>query len=475
MEQHSKTPFLGSVITEMREQPLEHDTQIDPEVMPVEPIVSPGGVQVAAPEPVRIEPPPPFPVCSTPPPPPFVANVEPVSPIESAPALIHTPPWQPNVAPLLHPVVRAAVPVATADEPAQERMLAQSVAESRAVAEESCDETSDVEMPDVGALVVGESNEGGEEAAEQAEPEHEPIASESESSPLEEAEGFFLLLDEAGSSKPPTVAGTEHTELVELTQSQNEQHAQGEPGEELAVEQVAGLGADHQFADENEPAPAPDEVLPSQSTIRAPLYSPRKTQLADLFAELEPANLEQDVARELQVMAGIEASAVSQTPPPVGFSELNESSPLASQGERDHAPGQVLARAKGVGLATLTGLGVALLLWRAPGAEPPVRASAHRAEATCTASIQVVDAPSDAEIRVRAPAPNARFSPLAAHGSVAVFPQLPCATSLEVMVRDRSDLDSSWVVIPIAAEELTARTEQAPLRVSARREDRIVP
>jgi hypothetical protein len=167
---------------------------------------------------------------------------------------------------------------------------------------------------------------------------------------------------------------------------------------------------------------------------------------------------------------------VSQTPPPVGFSEVSELSPLPADAEQDRAPSsQVLGRAKGVGLATLTGLGVALLLLRAPAAEPPARSLAQGSATRCTASIQVVDAPSDAEIRVRAPAPSAQFSPLAAQGSMALFPQLPCATSLEVMVRDNSRVDSSWVVIPIAAEELTARTEQAPLRVSAQRDDRIVP
>jgi hypothetical protein len=87
----------------------------------------------------------------------------------------------------------------------------------------------------------------------------------------------------------------------------------------------------------------------------------------------------------------------------------------------------------------------------------------------------VVDAPHDAEIRVRAPAPNTRFSPLAAHGSAALFPQLPCGTSLEVMVRDSANPEASWAVIPIAPDELTARTGQVPLRISARPEDRINP
>jgi hypothetical protein len=275
-------------------------------------------------------------------------------------------------------------------------------------------------------------------------------------------------LDEAGSSKPPTVAATEHTELVELAQPHDG------PLEEPAAESLVEQGFVDDLEDESL-APL-DEVSSSEPPVRAPLYSPRKTELTDLFAELDHPNFEHDVAHELKAMAGIEASAVSQTPPPVGFSEVNEPAALSPDVEPDQAPpSQVLARAKGVGLATLTGLGVALLLLRAPGVQPAMPALAHGAATRCTASIQVVDAPSDAEIRVRAPAPSATFSPLAAHGSGAVFPQLPCATSLEVMVRDNSHVDSSWVIIPIAAEDLTASTAQAPLRVSAHRDDGIVP
>jgi hypothetical protein len=461
LEQHSKTPFLGSVVTEMRDQPLDHDTQIDPEVLPVEPVASPEPLHSES-KAAREQPPQPFLANPTPPPPPFVANVPPVSVIEQAPTLTHTPPWQPNVAPLL----RSTEPQAAAIVAASEEHW----------------EPRDPEVPDASEQVVAESNQGSETQV-QAEPGAAPwLAGESESSPLEEAEGFFLLLDEHGSSKPPTVA-VEHTELVGNVAEESLQAEDAAQADEQLVAENAGEDVQEIFEsdlpEESVLPPTAGELAVSgvePSPVQAPLYSPRKTELADLFAELEHPTLEQDVAHELKLMAGIEASAVSQTPPPVGFSEVSELSPLPADAEQDRAPSsQVLARAKGVGLATLTGLGVALLLLRAPAAEPPARSLAQGSATRCTASIQVVDAPSDAEIRVRAPAPSAQFSPLAAQGSMALFPQLPCATSLEVMVRDNSRVDSSWVVIPIAAEELTARTEQAPLRVSAQRDDRIVP
>lgn len=465
LEQQGKTPFLGSVITEMRAQPLEHDTQIDPEVLPVEPVALPGPVLVSAPEPARVEPPQPFLANPTPPPPPFVANVSPVSTIETAVALSHTPPWQPNVAPLIQTVVRVEVPVAALEGPVVEPELASLVAQS----EEASVEASDCEMPDASALVASESNSCGDaaDAEQNVDATPEPwIASESEASPLEEAEGFFLLLDEAGSSKPPTVAAMEHTELVEIAQP-------SEPVEAFAADRIT----DEIFADnlKGDPDQSLDEALSSEPPSRKPLYEPRKTDLAALFADLDPPSAEQDVAYQLKLLAGVEASASSQTPPPVGFSEVSELSPPPQEAtEGKSRTSQVLARAKGVGLATLTGLGVAFLLLRAPQPEPGARSLASGAPARCTASVQVMDAPSDAEIRVRAPAPNSRFAPLAAHGATALFPQLPCGTALEVLIRDSANADASWVIIPIAPEELTSRTEQVPLRISAQPEERTV-
>jgi hypothetical protein len=460
LEQQGKTPFLGSVVTELREAALEHDTQIDPEVLPVEPIESPvaasaaAAVDAAAPqEPV-----------------PLAAVVEPdtaqlgeahADVVTSDPAgdlppprpvvLDHTPPWQPNVAALPQAMLRR-----------RDEVSAPSIVDP--IGDEPV-----VDEPSAEFATQAVSEEAVEEIAER------PSEDAPEPSPLEEAEGFFLLLDEAGSSKPPTVATVEHVQVIELAQSRDVQIAQDDA--ELAQEMFATDVQDESELPPEESELPPEELVSAPVASKAPLYQPQRSDLAALFAELEQPRFEQDLGHELKLMAGIEASASSQTPPPVGFSEVNDPVPAPAD-PSDDKPGvnRVLARAKGVGLATLTGLGVALLLLRAPQTAPPVeRASASGVPARCTASVQVVDAPHDAEIRVRAPAPNTRFSPLAAHGSAALFPQLPCGTSLEVMVRDSANPEASWAVIPIAPDELTARTGQVPLRISARPEDRINP
>lgn len=433
LEQQSKTPFLGSVVTEMRETVLEHDTQIDPEVMPVEPVEMPPAANTpaansAAPEAL---------------PSPALVVEAPTFPLP----LDHTPPWQPNVAPL----ASLAQPVL-----ARSREVAASLAAD----------------PDVNVGSEIAKQPAVEEASVEEASQPNPLE---EASPLAEAEGFFLLLDEAGSTKPPVVATVEHTHLIGLGQADDELQSDDDDGAELDAPELVQemFAADSQ--DESELPP--EELVSAPAPSKAPLYQPQRSDLAALLAELEQPRFEGDLGHELKLMAGIEASASSQTPPPVGFSEVNEPVPVPVDPADDKPPvSQVLARAKGVGLATLTGLGVALLLLRAPQAAPPAAHSlASGAPDRCTASVQVVDAPTDAEIRVRAPAPNARFSPLAAHGSAALFPQLPCGTSLEVMIRDSANPEASWAVIPIAADELTSRTEQAPLRISARPEDRSTP
>jgi hypothetical protein len=196
------------------------------------------------------------------------------------------------------------------------------------------------------------------------------------------------------------------------------------------------------------------------------LYHPRKTDVTALLAGFEPPSVEQDVANELKLMAGIEASASSQTPPPVGFSEVTEPPSPAADTQTESSSVPLLNRAKGVGLATLTGLGLGLLLLRAPQDARIERSLARGEQGRCTASLRVVDAAVSAEVRVRAPAPNAGFAPLAARGPSALFPELPCGTALEVMIRDSANADSGWLVIPIAPEELSAHTVLEPLQVS---------
>jgi hypothetical protein len=477
LEQQGKTPFLGSVVTEMRETVLEHDTQIDPEVLPVEPIESREAANVAAAvdtdaavvdaavvdAAVLEDPIPSAPVVESP----ATGLSDTCEPVAQQPAALcvpldHTPPWQPNVAPL---------------PPLPQPALARS---HEVTAPPSADPVAGA-----GRDVIAEPppiQEVAQEAAQEAAQDLEADAVEdaSQHSPLAEAEGFFLLLDEAGSSKPPTVATVEHTQLIGLARPESDEAFEQDAAElddEVPPEMFATDSQDESELPPEESESPPEEQVPAATASKPPLYQPQRSDLASLFAELEQPRFEQDVGYELKLMAGIEASASSQTPPPVGFSEVNEAVPTPADPADDEAPASsVLARAKGVGLATLTGLGVAFLLLRAPQAAPPVeRSLASGAPARCTASVQVVDAPSDAEIRVRAPAPNARFSPLAAHGSAALFPQLPCGTSLEVMVRDSAKPESSWAVIPIAPDELTARTGQVPLRISARPEDRINP
>jgi hypothetical protein len=203
------------------------------------------------------------------------------------------------------------------------------------------------------------------------------------------------------------------------------------------------------------------------------LYAPRKSQLADLLAGFETAPLDsRDVSRELKQMVGLDASASSQTPPPVGFSEVDGTSPTPAPSESDaSSKNGALGRAAGVGLATLASLSVIWLALRgAATSQDPQLAAAPAAEArACRATVRVFDAPRTAEIRVRAPAPGVAFAPMAAHGSEAVFPGLPCGAALEVMIRDLDAPDGPWLVIPVAAEELDEQTELFPLQVSAAR------
>jgi hypothetical protein len=449
LQQIGKTPFLGSVVTAMREPPvIEHDTQIDPEAMQVEPIepIEPIAAPSMAAQPHH-----------------ETAQVV----LADNPSLTHTPPWQPNVQPLVSAQAAQAADLAIAAVTANEAL--DEVVEAQAEAAE---------------LVTGlpESSVEEEVADEEV---TESSAEQEASEPIEEMEGFFLLLDE--SNKPPltsttsdeSVAGNEpagfepepEDDAQDCFEDAASEEADHDAAEAIysAPDEDAEPAADPVLEAAADPLPVSDPIEPPASP--APLYPPRRTDLTMLLAGFETGHVESDVVQELKLMAGIDASPSSQTPPPVAFSEISElSPPPADSAASEGRDSTVLNRAKGVGLATLTGLGVVVLLLRGPLVEP-VNRSLARGDSVqpekCLASLRVVDAPLGAEIRVRAPAPNANFAPLAARGSTALFPELPCGASLEVMIRDNTQLDSGWVVIPIAREELTARTVVAPLTVSA--------
>jgi hypothetical protein len=175
-----------------------------------------------------------------------------------------------------------------------------------------------------------------------------------------------------------------------------------------------------------------------------------------------------EVARELKHIAGMDPSPSSQTPPPVGFSELDESQAAPAAADRDLRTGYH-GISFGVGLAGLAALSVIWFAVRAPltAAAPTLAA---RAATQCVASIKVIDAPAHAEIKIRSAVPKVQggFTPLLAHGSEALFPRLPCGAPLEVVVRDLDQREASWSVIPVSPAELQAQTALFPLEISAR-------
>jgi len=414
LELPSKTPFLGSVVTALREETSQRPEiatiQEQPAVLASAPPaelphleaaeISAGQVlaaEVAAQDLAEIT------IVDAP-------VVELAAELESSsaqlkdqePSLSHTPAWQPNVQamPRIEP------------GPSVEPFVAAPSSIPPRVAEPS-------------------------EPSLAAEPGDPSLAGETGV----EADSFFLLLDDAESSPVTSSFGSEEA-------LQAEQQSEHELGSEEACAQAV------------EPAAGP-------ATSSTPMYSPRKSELQELLAHFDrPAVDNQNVSQELKQMAGIEASASSQTPPPVGFSELDESSPLPDSTTKPQHSGNVLSRAKGVGLATLTGLSLFALLLRMPSA-PSSSANAAGAAVQCAATIRVVDAPIAAEIRLRSPVPGSSFAPLAAHGSTATFGDLPCNVPVEVMVRDTASVDAAWLVIPIAREELSRETALFPLRVSA--------
>lgn len=217
-------------------------------------------------------------------------------------------------------------------------------------------------------------------------------------------------------------------------------------------------------------APSSDSTAESAAETfsvqaRPVVYAPRQSDLSQLLDGFVGSPVDShDVSSELKQLAGIEASPTSQTPPPVGFSEVDAASPTPA-GTTTSSKRDVLGRGAGVGLATLASLcTVWLALRAAPQSEVSQLATQPR---ICRASIRVQDAPANAEIRLRAPAPAALSAPLSAHGSEALFPDLPCNSPLEVLIRDLNQPDGPWNVIPVPAEDLDASTEQWPLQISA--------
>jgi hypothetical protein len=208
-------------------------------------------------------------------------------------------------------------------------------------------------------------------------------------------------------------------------------------------------------------------MVTGSAQARAVVYAPRQSDLGQLLEGFTEARVDDhDVSSELKQLAGIEASPTSQTPPPVGFSEVDAASPTPA-GTTTSSKRDVLGRSAGVGLATLASLcTVWLVLRAAPQAQPTAPELAARPQ-VCRASIRVQDAPANAEIRLRAPAPAALSAPLSAHGSEALFPDLPCNSELEVMIRDLDQPDGPWQLIPVPAEDLDALTEHRPLQISA--------
>jgi hypothetical protein len=205
--------------------------------------------------------------------------------------------------------------------------------------------------------------------------------------------------------------------------------------------------------------PAPQSVF----------YAPQKSDIGELLQRFNEQGVDGDeISRELQHIAGIEPSGSSQTPPPVGFSELDESQAEPPARDRDLRTGYH-GISFGVGLAGLAALSVIWFAVRAPlGATAPTLAAS--APTQCVASIKVIDAPAHAEIKIRSVVPKAKggFTPLLAHGSEALFPRLPCGAPLEVVVRDLDQHEASWSVIPVAPAELQAQTALFPLEISVR-------